>query len=66
MPATIELTFDQLVSAIEQLNRAELETLAILFEPGLAQELQARREQAEQEAAAGQLLSVEELFVDLD
>jgi hypothetical protein len=66
MSATIELTFDQLVSAIKQLNPAELETLAILFEPGLAQELRSRWKQAEQEASAGQLLSVEELFAGLD
>lgn len=65
MPATVELTFDQLVSAIRQLSPRELETLALMFDPGLSLELQSRWKQAQQEAATGQLLTIEKLFEDL-
>jgi hypothetical protein len=66
MSVTVELTFEQVVSAVEQLSPGELETLAIMFDPELAQELETRLEQARKEAAAGELLTVEELFEEFD
>jgi len=62
MTISVELTFDQLAKAIEKLTPGELETLAILLDPELKQELLERRELAQKEMAEGELLTVEELF----
>ncbi|MGQ9628436.1 MAG: hypothetical protein ACUVV0_16220 [Anaerolineae bacterium] len=59
---TLEAALEQLARAIEQLAPDELETLSILIDPELKQELLRRREQARREMAEGKLLSVEEAF----
>ena len=58
----LEAALERLARAIEQLPPSELETLSILIDPGLKQELLRRREQARQEMAEGKLISVEEAF----
>jgi hypothetical protein len=62
MAITVELTVEQLAKAIKGLTPGELETLAILLDSKLRQELLRRRELARKELAEGKLLTVEELF----
>ncbi len=70
MPATLEvniqLTLDQLVRAINQLDNDELENLLVLLDQDLVQTLIERREQAQSELKAGTLLTAEEIFEGLD
>ena len=70
MPATLEvnvqLTLDQLVRAINQLDNDELENLLILLDQDLVQMLIERREQTQSELKAGTLLTAEEIFQGLD
>lgn len=70
MPATlevnVELTLEQLVRAINQLDDDELENLLILLDRDLVQELTERREQARTELETGTLLTAEDIFEGLD
>jgi hypothetical protein len=70
MPATVEinvqLTLEQLVTAIDQLDEEELENLLILLDQDLVLELTQRREQVKTELEAGTLLTIEEAFEGLD
>jgi hypothetical protein len=70
MPATLEmdiqLTPEQLVMAIDQLDEEELENLLILLDRDLVQELTQRREQAKLDLEAGTLLTIEDAFGGLN
>jgi hypothetical protein len=70
MPATLEmdiqLTPEQLVMAIDQLDEEELENLLILLDRDLVQELTQRREQAKLDLEAGTLLTMEDAFEGLN
>jgi hypothetical protein len=62
MTLKVDLTFEQIAQAIEQMTPGELETLAILLDPDLRRELHERRNILEQ--AEGKLLQEEELFME--
>ncbi len=61
MPVTVHLTLEQLVEAIAQLALEELETLEILLDPDLTQEMLRRSREYEELKRNGQLLTLEEL-----
>jgi SOS-response transcriptional repressor LexA len=63
MSVTVELTIDQLARAIASLNPSDAETLIETLEQ---QNLLARWEQVKREVAAGDLVTEEELFADLE
>ncbi len=58
----IELKLEQLAQALNALNPGELETLELLLNPELKEELQQRRREAHEELAQGRALSEDELF----
>ncbi len=55
----------QILKAIEKLSDAEKETLAIMADEKLAEELMKRRKQAIFEMKKGELISEDELFGDI-
>ncbi len=55
----------QILKAIENLTDAEKETLAILADEELSEELMKRRNQAISEMKQGELISGDELFKDI-
>ena len=58
----IELRVEQLAKALRALSPEELETLELLLDPDLLEELRRRRQAAHEELAQGKILSEEELF----
>jgi hypothetical protein len=61
MSVTVHLTLEQLAEAIAQLAPEELETLEILLNPGLTQEILRRSREYEELKHQGQLLTLAEL-----
>ncbi len=61
----IELNVEQLAEALRALSPEELETLELLLDPELLEELRQRRKAAREELARGETLSEEELFSSL-
>ena len=60
----LELEIEQIAKILEGLNSGELETLEILLNPELRDELKRRREEAKVEFEQGKTLSKDELFAD--
>ena len=60
----LELEIEQIAKILEGLNPGELETLEILLNPELRDELKRRREEAKVEFEQGKTLSKDELFAD--
>lgn len=58
----IELNVEQLAQALRALSPEELETLELLLDPELVEELKQRRQAAHEELAREETLSEEELF----
>ena len=58
----VELKLEQLAQALNALSPEELESLELLLNPELTEELQRRRREARAELAQGKDLSEEELF----
>ncbi|HIC96588.1 TPA: hypothetical protein EYP12_08210 [Candidatus Bipolaricaulota bacterium] len=58
----IELKLEQLAQALNALSPGELETLELLLNPELTEELRRRRKEAREELAQGEALSEDELF----
>jgi len=58
----IELKLEQLAQALNALSPGELETLELLLNPELTEELRRRRQEAHEELAQGKALSEDELF----
>jgi len=59
----LELGIEQIARILEELSPGELETLEILLNPGLIDELKKRREEARVEVEQGKTLSKDELFL---
>ena len=60
----LELEIEQIATMLEELSPGELETLEILLNPELRDELKKRREEARIELKQGKTLSKDELFSD--
>jgi len=58
----LEVEIEQIAKILERLSPGELETLEILLNPDLRDELKRRREEARVEFKQGKTLSKEELF----
>jgi len=58
----LEVGIEQIAKILEGLSPGELETLEILLNPELRDELKRRRQEAEIEFKQGRTLSKEELF----
>lgn len=63
MPATKELTVEQLAKALTRLSPEEFESLVEILD---RENLKARRAVVRREVAKGQAVTEEELFKDLD
>ncbi len=61
MSVTVHLTLEQLAEAIAQLAPEQLETLEILLDPELTQEMLRRSNEYEELKHKGQLLTLAEL-----
>lgn len=59
----INLKLEQLAQALNALSPGELETLELLLNPELGEELRRRRRKAHEALARGETLSEDELFV---
>lgn len=60
----LELEIEQIAKILERLSPGELETLEILLNPELRDELKRRRDEARTEFKQGKMLSKDELFSD--
>lgn len=60
----LELEIEQIATMLEELSPGDLETLEILLNPELRDELKKRREEARIELKQGKTLSKDELFSD--
>jgi hypothetical protein len=60
----LELGIEQIAKILEGLSPGELETLEILLNPELRDELKKRRQEAKLEFEQGKTLSKDELFSD--
>lgn len=58
----VNLKLEQLARALNALSPGELETLELLLNPELGEELKRRRREAREAAARGETLSEDELF----
>lgn len=58
----IDLKLEQLAQALDALSPGELETLELLLNPELGEELKRRRREAHEALARGETLSEDELF----
>ena len=65
MAATVSQTLEQLAEAISQLTPGELETLEILLDRELTQEMLRRSNEYEELKQEGRLLTLEELKEEL-
>jgi hypothetical protein len=61
MSVTVNLTLEQLAEAIAQLAPEQMETLEILLDPELTQEMLRRSDEYEELKRKGQLLTLAEL-----
>lgn len=60
----LEVRIEQIAKILKELNPGELETLEVLLNPELRDELKRRRREAKIEFEQGKTLSKEELFSD--
>lgn len=60
----VDLEIEQLANALKRLTPGELETLEIMLNPKLRDELKDRRRKAKVELKKGKTLSKEELFLE--
>ena len=58
----VEVELEQLAQALQTLSPGELETLELLLNPELTDELKRRRQEGREALAHGETLSEEELF----
>ena len=60
----VELRLEQLAQVLKTLSPGELETLELMLDPELGEELKRRRQEAHAQLARGEALSEEELFAE--